>query len=107
MATRDEIIRKLKEVYDPEIFIDVYNLGLIYDISIDKGKTGDIIKITMTLTFSGCPLGGLITKMVEEKLRELNDVEDVIITLTFDPPWSRDMIKDEEIKKRFGIQPRA
>jgi len=105
MVSKEDVVKKLREVYDPEIFINVYDLGLIYDIKIKKGSEGDIVKILMTLTFVGCPLAGLITKMVEEKIKEINGVQDVIVELTFEPPWNRSMIRDAEIRKRFGLEP--
>ena len=103
MVTEGQVIEKLKEVYDPEIFINVYDLGLIYSIEIKPGQPGakgDIVHIRMTLTFQGCPLGTMITGMVEEKIKFMEGVGEVQVELTFDPPWNRDMIKWENIKKQ-------
>ncbi len=89
-----EVIDKLREVYDPEVAINVYDLGLIYGIDVSDGK----VKITMTLTFRGCPLGEIITYMVKHQVEKLDWVKEVEVQLTFDPPWSRERIKWENIR---------
>ncbi|MEB3758849.1 MAG: iron-sulfur cluster assembly protein [Desulfurococcales archaeon] len=89
------IIEVLKEVYDPEIPVDVWNLGLIYDIDIDDEGN---VHILMTMTAIGCPVSGLIVHYVEEALKdnipELKD-KNVEIEITWDPPWSPDRVTPE------------
>ncbi|HEY0274355.1 MAG TPA: iron-sulfur cluster assembly protein, partial [Chitinophaga sp.] len=80
---RDRIETVLKTVYDPEIPVNIWELGLVYEVKTeDKGK----VKITMTLTAPACPVAGVIVREVEEKVRALEDVTDVHVHLTFDPP---------------------
>lgn len=82
MITKETVIEKLKEVKDPELDIDVYTLGLIYDISIENGEVG----VLMTLTTPFCPFGNQIVESVEEKIYELKP-DAVKVEITFDPPW--------------------
>ncbi|NPA47974.1 MAG: metal-sulfur cluster assembly factor [Thermococci archaeon] len=96
----EEVVReKLKEVIDPEIGVDVVNLGLIYDIKVRPDRT---VYVKMTMTTPGCPLTMWILRAVEEKVLEIPGVKDAEIELTFDPPWTPDMISPE-YKKRLGI----
>ncbi|MCE4615351.1 MAG: iron-sulfur cluster assembly protein [Desulfurococcales archaeon] len=102
---RKNIIEVLKEVYDPEIPIDVWNLGLIYDIDIDDEGN---VHILMTMTAIGCPVAGLIVHYVEEALKdgiaELRD-KNVEIEITWDPPWTPDRVTPEGrelLKAMFG-----
>lgn len=99
MVTEEDVIAKLREVYDPEVMVNVYDLGLIYKISINHLPDGDEVLIKMTLTTPTCPLGPLLMKMVEKKLNEL-DVKKVRVYLTFDPPWDKSMIKWENLRKK-------
>ncbi len=93
----DRIIKALKEVYDPEIPVNVYDLGLIYEIRIRKGDTGKPrIYILMTLTAPGCPVAGVVAAYVEEAVREaVPEAEDVEIEITFDPLWTPDRVTEE------------
>jgi len=92
---KKKIIEVLKEVYDPEIPVDVWNLGLIYNIDIDNEGN---VHILMTMTAIGCPVAGLIVHYVEEALRdsvpELRD-KNIEIEVTYDPPWSPDKVTPE------------
>jgi len=99
MVTKEEILEALKEVYDPEIPVDIVNLGLIYDVKIEDGK----VKILMTLTAIGCPVGPLIVDMVKLRLLKLEEVNEVEVELTFDPPWTPDRMS-EEAKKKLGME---
>ena len=99
MVTKEEILEALKEVYDPEIPVDIVNLGLVYDVKIDDGK----VKILMTLTAVGCPVGPLIVDMVKLRLLKLEEVNEVEVELTFDPPWTPDKMS-EEAKKKLGME---
>ncbi len=99
MVTKEEILEALKEVYDPEIPVDIVNLGLVYDVKIDDGK----VKILMTLTAVGCPVGPLIVDMVKLRLLKLEGINEVEVELTFDPPWTPDKMS-EEAKKKLGME---
>lgn len=92
METEARIISVLKSVYDPEIPVNVYDLGLIYEISLDEDKVADII---MTLTAPNCPMADMIVEEVKYKVAGTKGVKDCKVTLTFDPPWDRDMMTDE------------
>ena len=98
MVTREEVITILKDCYDPEIPINVWDLGLVYDINIQDGDVG----IKMTLTAPGCMMGGMIAEDVKAKLKKLNGVKDAKVDLVFDPPWSPDKMS-EEAKAQMGI----
>ena len=87
-----DIISKIKEVYDPEIPVNVYDLGLIYKINIDDDKN---VEITMTLTAPNCPVADDILQFVKEKVEEVSAVQKAIVNLVFDPPWNMDMMSDE------------
>ncbi len=91
MPDKDTIIEVLKKVYDPEIPVNVYDLGFIYNIDIDGGNVG----IKMTLTVPGCPMHSIITKQVKEAVLELPEVDNVEIELTFEPRWTPDLIKED------------
>lgn len=96
---RDRIEEVLHTVHDPEIPVNIWELGLVYDVKAeDDGK----VKITMTLTAPACPVAGDIIREVEEKVRGLEGVTDVHVHLTFDPPWNRDMMS-EEAKLELGF----
>ena len=98
MVTKDEIITVLKDCYDPEIPINVWDLGLVYDINIQDGEVG----IKMTLTAPGCMMGAMIADDVKAKLKKLNGVKDAKVDLVFDPPWTPDKMS-EEAKAQMGI----
>ncbi len=93
----DKIIAALREVYDPEIPVNVYDLGLIYEIRVEEtGKGKYKARIVMTLTALGCPIAGSLAAYVEEAVREaVPEIEDVEVEVTFDPPWTPDMITPE------------
>ena len=94
-----KIVEMLKTVHDPELPADIYELGLVYDINIsDNGY----VNIKMTLTAPGCPVAGDIIAEVDSKIRTIEDVSDVNVMLTFDPPWNRDMMS-EEAKLELGF----
>lgn len=97
--TKELILEKLKEVVDPEIGIDVVNLGLIYELEIRPDNT---VYVKMSMTTPGCPLTMWILQAVEQKILEVPGVKDAEIELTFDPPWTPDRIS-EEYKKRLGL----
>lgn len=95
----DEIEEVLKTVYDPEIPVNIVDLGLVYELEVnDDGK----VKIIMTLTAPGCPVAGDIVAEVQQKTEAIKGVSDVYVHLTFDPPWNRDMMT-EEAKLELGF----
>lgn len=93
-----QVWEKLKTIPDPELDVSIVDLGLIYKVKISKGKA----KITMTLTTSGCPLFGLIQKTIEEKVREIETIDNVEVELVFEPAWNMEMIS-EEAKIKLGL----
>ena len=93
---KQEVLERLKSVVDPELGIDIVNLGLIYDIKIE----GDSIHVKMTLTSPFCPLGVLIVRNVEEVLKSIG-FKNVDIEIVFDPPWTPSRMS-EEAKKKLG-----
>ncbi|HEY4877175.1 MAG TPA: iron-sulfur cluster assembly protein [Puia sp.] len=94
-----KIIETLKTVFDPELPANVYDLGLIYDINI---KDNGYVNIKMTLTAPGCPVAGDIIMEVDNKIRAIENVVDVNVMLTFDPPWKKEMMS-EEAKLELGF----
>ena len=96
--TREDVLEALREVYDPEIPVNVVDLGLVYDVKVDDGD----VSVTMTLTFAGCGMGPYIAQQAEWRLAELENVEDVNVDMVYEPPWSPDMIT-EEGKKLLGL----
>jgi FeS assembly SUF system protein len=93
------IIEALREVYDPEIPVNIYDLGLVYSIDIDEDTTANII---MTLTAPGCPVADMIVQNVYENVTAVEGIEDANIELTFDPPWDKSMMS-EEAKLELGF----
>ena len=96
---KEEIIKAIKSVYDPEIPVDVWELGLIYDLKIFPVNN---VYVEMTLTSPSCPSAGTIPAEVEQKIREVEGVNDVSVELTWDPPYSQDMMS-EEAKLELGF----
>ena len=91
-SLKDKIYETLHTVYDPEIPVNIVELGLIYELEIgEEGK----VKILMTLTAPGCPVAGDIVVEVQEKVGALEEVNDVYVQLTFDPQWTMDMMSEE------------
>lgn len=96
-VTRDAILEALKEVYDPEIPVDVVNLGLVYDVTVDATR----VTVTMTTTSPGCPVGEFLAREVERALRKLGEVQAVRVEFAWDPPWSPEMMS-AEARQRLG-----
>ena len=99
MSLKDQVIAALKTVYDPEMPIDIYELGLIYEVSVDAAGQ---VAIRMTLTAPNCPVAGSLPADVERAVRAVPGVAGVKIDLTFDPPWSKDRMS-EAAKLMLGI----
>ena len=97
-VTREDVLEALKDVYDPEIPINIVDLGLIYDIDIEDND----VAVKMTLTFAGCGLGPYIAQQAQWRIAEMEAVEDVNVELVFDPPWNTDLIT-EDGKKQLAL----
>ncbi|OIQ15616.1 MAG: SUF system Fe-S cluster assembly protein [Flavobacterium sp. MedPE-SWcel] len=95
----EEIVKKLKSIYDPEIPVDIYELGLIYDVMVNEDNE---VKILMTLTSPNCPVAESLPKEVEDKVMTLDLVKSAEVEITFDPPWTRDLMS-EEAKLELGM----
>jgi metal-sulfur cluster biosynthetic enzyme len=98
LITQEKVMEALKEVYDPEIPINVVDLGLIYDVQIKDGN----VEVMMTLTAVGCGMGPYIAQQAEWAIAEVEGVEDVNVELVFEPPWSPDLIS-ENAKMMLGL----
>ncbi len=98
-VSSEEVYQALKTVYDPEIPVNVVDLGLIYDVQVSDDNN---VFVQMTLTFPGCGMGPHIAQQAEWAVQDLDGVEEVEIELTFDPPWSPEMIS-EEARMMLGI----
>ena len=88
----NKLIEALKTVYDPEIPVDIYELGLIYGINEEKDNN---IKVTMTLTAPGCPVAEEMPKWVEDAVKQVDGVKNVSVEMVFDPPWDMSLMSDE------------
>ena len=99
LLTPEEVRETLKTVYDPEIPINVVDLGLVYDIQVNDNNN---VYVQMTLTFPGCSMGPQIAQLAEWAILDLDEVGEVEIELVFDPPWSPDLIS-EEARMQLGI----
>ena len=95
----EKIVNVLKTIYDPEIPVDIYELGLIYDVLVNEEND---VKILMTLTSPNCPVAETLPVEVEEKVKSLNLVKDAEVEITFDPPWTQDLMS-EEAKLELGL----
>ncbi len=95
----EKIVRVLKSIYDPEIPVDIYELGLIYDVMVN---TDYDVKILMTLTTPNCPVAESLPREVEDKVKTLDSVNDCEVEITFDPPWTQDLMS-EEAKLELGM----
>ena len=93
-----DVVKSLKTVYDPEIPVDIYELGLIYKVDLDDER---LLTIDMTLTAPGCPVAGEMPGWVEGAVRGIEGVEDVRVNMTFDPPWTPEKMS-EEAKLELG-----
>jgi len=87
-----KIVEVLKSIYDPEIPVDIYELGLIYDVMVSENND---VKILMTLTSPNCPVAETLPVEIEEKVKTLEDVKSAEVEITFDPIWTQDLMSDE------------
>ena len=90
MELKDKVIAEIKKIYDPEIPVNIYELGLIYQIDIDNNN----VKIKMTLTTPNCPVAESLPKEVKEGAMQVEGIEDVDLELVWDPPWNKDMMSE-------------
>jgi FeS assembly SUF system protein len=95
----ENVVRILKTIFDPEIPVDIYELGLIHDVLINEDNE---VKILMTLTSPNCPVAETLPQEVEEKIKSINEVKSCEVEITFDPPWSKDLMS-EEAKLELGM----
>ena len=98
-ALGEKIVKVLKSIYDPEIPVNIYELGLIYDVFVNEDNN---VKILMTLTTPNCPVAETLPVEVEDKVKSLKMVNDAEVEITFDPPWTQELMS-EEAKLELGM----
>ena len=98
MPTKEAVLEAMKEVYDPEIPVNIVDLGLVYDVTVEESR----VSITMTLTAPGCGMGPYIANNVREKVLEVEGVQVVHVDVVFDPPWTPDRVSPE-MRAEMGI----
>ena len=91
MELKDQIINEIKKIYDPEIPVNIYELGLIYDIKIENKNTA---KVKMTLTSPNCPVAESLPKEVKDSIMQVEGIEKVDLDLVWDPPWDKTMMSE-------------
>tara|TARA_B100001564_G_C20642913_1_gene673039 strand:- start:625 stop:951 length:327 start_codon:yes stop_codon:yes gene_type:complete len=95
----EKVVSVIKTIYDPEIPVDIYELGLIYDVFVNEDYN---VKIIMTLTSPNCPVAETLPKEVEEKVESIKSIKSAKVEITFDPPWNKDLMS-EEAKLELGL----
>jgi len=95
----EQIVKFLKGIFDPEIPVDIYELGLIYDVMVNEDYD---VKILMTLTSPNCPVAESLPLEVKEKVKSIDEIKDVEVEITFDPPWTQELMS-EEAKLELGM----
>ena len=100
MNLKDKVIAEIKKIYDPEIPVNIYELGLIYDIKIDEKNN---VKVNMTLTTPNCPVAESLPKEVKDSIMEIKEVNKVDLDLVWDPPWDKSMMS-ESAKLELNLQ---
>ena len=91
MELKNKVIAEIKKIYDPEIPVNIYELGLIYDINVDKDNN---VKIDMTLTSPNCPVAESLPNEVKNSVKEIKEVKDVDLKLVWEPPWDKSMMTE-------------
>ncbi|MDR3219031.1 MAG: iron-sulfur cluster assembly protein [Dysgonamonadaceae bacterium] len=99
LGVEDEIVKRLKTVYDPEIPVNIYDLGLIYGVDVDEAKN---VTVTMTLTAPACPAADFIAEDVKMSIESITGVQNVEVKIVFEPEWHKDMMS-EEAKLELGF----
>ena len=97
--TEEQVVDILRTCYDPEIPLNIYDLGLIYDIDINE----DMVSVTMTLTAPGCPMAGTVGPEVENRILEIEGVNDSQVDIVWDPPWTPEMLRPEAKELLSGL----
>ncbi len=92
LEIQTDIVKTLKGIFDPEIPVNIYDLGLIYEVDVDENRK---VTITMTLTAPNCPLADQVVEEVQQKVAKIDGVSDAEVRLTFDPPWDKSRMSDE------------
>ena len=91
MTLKEEIIEEIRKIYDPELPVNIYELGLIYDIKIENNN---VAKVIMTLTTPNCPVAESLPKEVKDSIMQVEGIKKVDLDLVWDPPWNKDMMSD-------------
>ena len=91
MELKDKVIAEIKKIYDPEIPVNIYDLGLIYNVKVDKEN---VVEIKMTLTTPNCPVAESLPKEVEESVKSIKEVKDAKLELVWEPPWNKSMMSE-------------
>ena len=91
MEVKNKIIDEIRKIYDPELPVNIYELGLIYDINVDKDNN---VKIDMTLTTPNCPVAESLPNEVKNSVKEMKEVKDVDLKLVWEPPWNKSMMSE-------------
>ena len=91
MELKEKIIKEIKKIYDPEIPVNIYELGLIYEIKVEKDNN---VKVKMTLTTPNCPVAESLPKEVKDSIMQVKEVNDVDLELVWDPPWDKSMMSE-------------
>ena len=99
MDIKNKIIEEIRKIYDPELPVNIYELGLIYDVFLNEDNE---VKILMTLTTPNCPVAESLPQEVKDKVAEIDGVKNAEVEMTFEPPWSRDLMS-EEAKLELGF----
>lgn len=99
MVTEDKVWEALRGCYDPEIPVNIVDLGLVYDVKVEDGD----VEVKMTMTAPGCPLSAWIARQAEEAVRSLEGVKEVHVELVWDPPWTPERMS-EEAKRTLGLK---
>ena len=98
-ALGEKVVAVLKTIFDPEIPVDIYELGLIYDVFVNEDYD---VKVLMTLTTPNCPVAETLPVEIEEKIKSIDEVNECEVEITFDPPWTQDLMS-EEAKLELGM----
>ena len=98
MVTKEEVYEALQSCYDPEIPVNIVDLGLIYDVEVNEGK----VAVKMTLTAPGCGMGAMIASQAQQRILTLPDVEEATVDLVWEPPWDASMMS-AEAKQKLGV----
>mgnify|MGYP001430509056 CR=1 FL=1 len=91
MELKDKIIKEIKKIYDPEIPVNIYELGLIYDVKVEENNS---VKVKMTLTTPNCPVAESLPKEVKDSIMEIKEVKNVDLELVWEPPWDKSMMSE-------------